>query len=298
MPRKILVVNQSAVVASDDFQRVVRAIQQQIDNHFAPAWGLSAELVIAEADDPGSESILILDDSDQAGALGYHEEQAGAPKGFVFARTDQQYGADWSATFSHEALEQLADPYANLVSFSGLPASGNSSVGWAYESCDPVENDEYDVTLDDGAGGTVAVSNFILPSWFVPDSPGPYDFLGHLTRPGQLSPGGYAAILFPGSGWSQIFGHKTPSHQGEPGLFSRRDRRLGELTGDGVFLTRLRAAAKKVGVGALAISFYFLTHPAALAAFYADCRTGNVQGAIADVLAAISQGGVGTGSGT
>ena len=62
-----------------------------------------------------------MDDSDQAGALGYHDlTSAGLPMGKVFARTDLQNNLSWTVTVSHELLEILGDPMINThLSVSG-----------------------------------------------------------------------------------------------------------------------------------------------------------------------------------
>lgn len=214
--RQILVVNKSTVVPDADFKAALAAVQKQIDRDFAPLWGLAAQLVPAQADDPAKESLLVLDDADQAGALGYHEEINDVPKGFVFARTSQQYNDAWQATLSHEVLEQLADPLINLVAV-GVPYNRRPVV-WAYESCDPVENDEYAI---DG----VPVSNFVLPSWFSPEKAAKYDFLSKLKAPGTLSPGGYASMMRSLGHWTQIFGDEPRHHQFAPDRYSRRRKR-------------------------------------------------------------------------
>ena len=63
---------------------------------------------------PDGGQIIITDNPDQAGALGYHElTSAGAPLGKVFAKLDLDSGTSWTVTLSHELLEMLADPWIN-----------------------------------------------------------------------------------------------------------------------------------------------------------------------------------------
>src|SRR5206468_778228 len=129
-----------------------------------------------------------------------------------------EVGDSWQATASHELLEMLADPLVNLAAegiFQGNPAL------FALEVCDPVENDEYDI-----AG--IAVSNFVLPTWFVADAlPDEtlVDFLGRLTEPFSLSPGGYASYCTELGRWQQWFARRCPKHQRHPGVYGRRRRR-------------------------------------------------------------------------
>lgn len=90
---------------------MVAALQFQVTHHFSPAWGITADLnFITKGRVPRKKAwqIVILDNSDQAGALGYHDmTKDGLPIGKVFAKTDQRYGLKWSVTASHEILEML-----------------------------------------------------------------------------------------------------------------------------------------------------------------------------------------------
>ena len=113
-PIQISVINASTVVTDDDVRPVVDALQRQVSNDFLAAWGVDARLTFVPTSSmppPGTWWLSILDDSDQAGALGYHDlTPDGLPLGKVFAATDLKYGSQWSVTASHELLEMLADP--------------------------------------------------------------------------------------------------------------------------------------------------------------------------------------------
>ena len=96
----IAIVNASTVVNDAEVQRATKAIQIQLDQHFAPIWGVSAQLFPVK---PGAVIpctpwwLVILDNSDIAGALGYHDlTNAGLPLGKVFAETNEVYGKQWS----------------------------------------------------------------------------------------------------------------------------------------------------------------------------------------------------------
>src|SRR5262249_49900421 len=143
-----------------------------------------------------------------------------APVGFVFAKTSLDSRDNWTATLSHEALEMLIDPWIDCTArgvVNGKPALV------AYEVCDPVENDEYRIN-------SIAVSNFVMPAWFIPEatltSLVTFDFLANLRAPYTLSAGGYIAYLETLAGsWQQAFGDKAPLHQRTPETLSRRGRR-------------------------------------------------------------------------
>lgn len=47
-------------------------------------------------------------------------------------------------------------------------------------------------------GPTVTLCNFVLPSWFDQDAPGPYDALGLLKAPYTLLPTGYVVKMAAG----------------------------------------------------------------------------------------------------
>src|SRR5579884_2751040 len=225
----VAVINESTAVTDADMPAVVAALQKQVSSEFAAAWGIDAALHwIPKEIQPNQAfwQLVILDDSDQADALGYHETTAdGLPLGKVFARTTLQDGGQWSVTASHELLEMLADPEINLSVF--VQDGATSGRLYAYEVCDPVENDVY---LIDG----IAVSDFVLPSWFEPATagvtpPAPFDFLKQLRAPlPALLPGGYIGVfnVGDGSGWTQVTDMRARARHMLPPAGSRRHRRM------------------------------------------------------------------------
>src|SRR5260221_14450163 len=69
-------VNESTVLSDDQIKPIVAALQIQVNRDFAPLYGTSANLiqVLKGGSAPkGAWIIAFLDDSDQAGALGYHD---------------------------------------------------------------------------------------------------------------------------------------------------------------------------------------------------------------------------------
>jgi hypothetical protein len=228
-PISISVINSSTVLQDSDITPVVDALQQQVSNDFYPTWGINAELNFipsGKTPPPGTWWLTILDDSDQAGALGYHDlTPDGLPIGKVFAATDLKIGTSWSVTTSHELLEMLADPNINLTV---LVQTNSQTAGtlYAYEVCDACEDDSLGYNI-----GNVLVSDFVLPSWFEsfrsPNST-QFDKQNLITQPLQLLKGGYigAFDISSGSGWYQVTAQKTPSTtmiRGNVG--SRRERR-------------------------------------------------------------------------
>jgi len=224
----VSIVNASSVLTDSDVQPVVDALQKQVDNDFGPAWGVAAKLnFVPQGSSPpaGSWWLLILDDSDQAGALGYHDlTSEGLPLGKVFAATDLKFGSNWTVTASHELLEMLADPNVNLTVF----IQSDSAAGrlYAYEVCDACENDQLGYMV-----GDVLVSDFVYPSWFEdfrPPNSTQFDQGQHITQPLQLLAGGYIGVfdVSSGSGWHQVTARKEDLRiemRGNVG--SRRERR-------------------------------------------------------------------------
>lgn len=187
------VVNESTVVSDTDTALLVKALQVQVATHFRPAWDAGCRLVHATKVGTRSWGLVILDDADQAGALGYHDlTAAGLPLGKVFARTTQQDGGLVSVTASHELLEMLADPWIDSA-----VQVGNTTF-YALEVADACEADQYAYPIDG-----VMVSDFVLPTWFRPGAAAPYDYQGHIGQPLELLPGGYIGAWTPRTGWTQ-----------------------------------------------------------------------------------------------
>jgi hypothetical protein len=113
----LAVENKSTVLMDAQVQAAIPALQQQVSYHFKPYWNEGARLVFVPSGSVppiGSWLLSILDDSDQAGALGYHEVTSdNTPLLKVFAKTDQENGLSWTVTASHEVLEAIADPWVS-----------------------------------------------------------------------------------------------------------------------------------------------------------------------------------------
>jgi hypothetical protein len=224
---QISVINESTVLTDADVTPVVIALQQQVTNDFRPIWGTDAELnMVPQGTQPpaGTWWLVILDDSDQAGALGYHDlTPDGLPIGKVFAASDLKAGTSWSVTASHELLEMLADPNINLSVF--VQNANTSGTLYAYEVCDACEDDSFGYQINN-----VLVSDFVYPTWFESfRTPGTqFDHMNKIQNPLQLLAGGYIGVfnVSDGSGWQQQTAEGNITnlrHRGHVG--SRRERR-------------------------------------------------------------------------
>lgn len=221
---RVAVINESSVCEDVEISSYVPALQQQVSFDFATVWGVDAELAfVSKAAKPDLNSwwLVVLDDSDQAGALGYHDlTPAGLPMGKVFAATNRKYASSVSVTMSHELLEMLGDPGIN-ISTAGQDDHGNP-VFYAYEACDACQDDSYGYTING-----VKVSDFVYPSWFGGVTATQFDHAGHIKAPLEILAGGYIGRWTPTSGWTQITGSAAhgPKHRSRAGVGSRRERR-------------------------------------------------------------------------
>jgi len=225
---QISVINESTVLTDADVTPVVVALQQQVTNDFRPIWGTDAELKMIPQGTPapaGTWSLVILDDSDQAEALGYHDlTPDGLPLGKIFAASDLKAGTSWSVTASHELLEMLADPNINLTAF--VQNANTSGTLYAYEVCDACEDDSFGYQINN-----VLVSDFVYPTWFEnfrEQGSTQFDRMNQIQSSLQLLTGGYIGVfnVTDGTGWQQQTAEKTPlnmRHRGHVG--SRRERR-------------------------------------------------------------------------
>lgn len=237
-PRKdlvdIAIINASTVCTDAEVELITQALQVQVTYDFAPIWGLGATLhfVPSGAKAPANMWWLtFLDNSDVAGALGYHDlTPAGQPIGKVFAGTDKQFGSSVSVTASHELLEMLADPWINLCAFE--QSTDTAGRLWAWEVCDACESDSLAYKI--ASAGNTLVSDFVYPAYFSGiQVPGVrYDHMGAVKSPFQILPDGYMGFfdVTSGSGWQQALGEKAPATAARPPIGSRRERRMAGRT--------------------------------------------------------------------
>lgn len=202
--------NKATVPLGVDFDRLIAAMQKYVDQHFAPVWGTPAKLVKTNGFVKKTWAMVFLDNADVQGALAYHDlTPDGLPLSKVFVKTTLKNGDKVSVSASHELVEMLADPAINLMS------SGPKNMIYAYETADPVEQEEF---LVDG----ISMSDFVYPSYFEAfrkANSDRFDHLGKVKRPFQILPGGYQIVLKNGK-WTQLYGSKAKEKR-----FKKEDRR-------------------------------------------------------------------------
>ena len=209
--------NLSTLVTDVEAYSMACLADRQARDHYAPAWDVQPPKVEYLAGKPSRKYdaiIGILDDSDQAGALGWHTEGPDADVyGRVFARPVLDNGGNAltdplsvCSVLSHEVLETLGDSACN-----GWAQRGDGTLV-ARELCDPVEGDSYPLSVKSEAGTVVegTVSDFVFPAWFDPDAAGaPYDWMDLLSSPFQVRSTGYLIVMSGGT-VSQQWGEDYP----------------------------------------------------------------------------------------
>lgn len=215
----VAVINESTVLSDKDVEAWIPGLQAQVTEDFAPFY-CDASVVFVKKGmklPPGAFPCHILDNSDQAGALGYHLVDEGWPEGRVFVKTVVSAGGLASVTASHEILEMLADPWCFTtviidMNFGGF--MGGNAAAIAYEVADGPEADQFSYKKKG-----VPVSDFVLPWWFGSVAPknyqGRYSFAGHTREPFSIDRAGNVHGLLPGgyigirqfrraSGWGTV----------------------------------------------------------------------------------------------
>jgi hypothetical protein len=114
----IAVINESTVINDADVQKMLPAFAQQWNNDLRPVWGVEpAEFTFTpKGRQPaaGSWWLVFLDNSDQAGALAYHDlTNEGLPISKVFVKTLEADHASVSVGATHELCEMAVDPWLN-----------------------------------------------------------------------------------------------------------------------------------------------------------------------------------------
>jgi hypothetical protein len=230
---KVEVINASTVLTDTQVKSALSALQTQVNRDFAPVWGTDAELnFVANGASPNPHSwhLVILNDSDEAGTLGYHDTTAqGLPIGKVFAGTDLKNGSEWTVTASHELLEMLADPDVNLSVL--VQKAANQTLLYAYEVCDPCEPDNFGYEING-----IRVSDFLYPTWFETfhrSGTVQFDHCKHINQPFQILEGGYINIynVTSGGGWQEAIkdAERLQWNKRAP-VGSRRERRKTHRT--------------------------------------------------------------------
>src|SRR5579875_1488200 len=199
--------------------RCATAINTQLQRDVSGPWPLATRAFVRVASGPtdigpGEIAFAILPSLPNApGAVAYHDVDGNAvPTAFLGLDTCNTLD-DVSIAISHEIIETVGDPECDLWVDDG---QGNE---WAAELCDAVESNNYTIDLGDGQS-PIRVSDFLLPNFFAPNAPAPYNFLsaipsGRVTSPSvtgspsapfATASGGYQIKRSSGGGETQVTG--------------------------------------------------------------------------------------------
>lgn len=249
----ISVINFSKKKTDFEVQGVLRAINRQLLEDFEPYWHRTGELRLEggvgrkpkpeKASEMRGDAILYLQDEvGDVDALGYHDiNLRGIPYGFVFLDLCAEMDEEWTVTLSHEALELVMDPEANLLAQGPHPDDPSRQVYHWYEMCDAVQDQSYSI---DG----VSVSNFVLPLYFTEgnEKGSRNDFMGVLNRGAGVTsfgvaPGGYVGYFDPETGDHESFvapederAQLRMAVKNKAGWARRGVRHQGEVTSEAV----------------------------------------------------------------
>lgn len=181
-------------LTADELVAMASAIEVQLSRDVSPAWGGDYRVRAASASNlpaPGEEPAVIVDDlPDAPGAVAYHD-WTGEVRIYCarnMCATLHDGSSSVSCALSHELVETVGDEGCNLWADDGI---GHE---YAHELCDAVESSSYTIV----AGGLlVAVSDFLLPNFFLPGAARPYSFMQSIgSANGPMAPfltalGGY-----------------------------------------------------------------------------------------------------------
>ena len=140
MLRQLALVSDVRGISMSDLTSVAAALQKQVQRDFAPIWDVEATVaVFTSLDDVpvGTWPVLIVESLPDPSVGGFHTTRNGQP--FAIVRFD----SSWPMTASHETLEMLADPSGNRLTPGNSPQSGQGSVEFVVEVCDPCEAPDF-----------------------------------------------------------------------------------------------------------------------------------------------------------
>jgi hypothetical protein len=214
----IAVINRSGFLSDVVVQEMLPAFDQQWNRDLRPIWGVEPATFtfVPWGVQPasGTWSIIFVGDSDEAGALGYHDlTHETLPLSKIFVKSILNDNASLSVGATREMCEMAVDPGLNRA------YQDRDGVFWACEVCDPVADERYGYKI-----GGILVTDFVTPNWFGHQhAQGQLDFKGHAATPFEVLPGGYAHKFDPQQGWLTITGAKA--RHSEVIYGSRRERR-------------------------------------------------------------------------
>ena len=227
MFNRIAIINKSTVVSNANANIMAAVCNLQLSRDVAPAWGRTSVPVAFYATESsvpaGAAKLYIFDTTTQMGTLGYHTETfSGQVFATVFAKTITNYGlpilynpsnkssVTVSSVVSHEVIEMFCNPYVDLWADGPTISAGSQ---YAYEACDAVEANMYQITVFVApSNATASVSNFLYPEYFDTATPRGVkkDYLNLITAPFTMTPSGYMIVRDNAGNETALYGEKYP----------------------------------------------------------------------------------------
>jgi hypothetical protein len=230
IPVHVALVDETGRFTTAELAEVSGALNEQVQADFRPIWGgPPATVGVYKTAPPNTWRIVLQENLDVSGALGYHTDANNVPVSYVDVINRQgELDPKWTVTASHELLEMLADPWGNRMHTARLPAGvlpddvglprpkdkrHANRVAYLVEVADPPEAESYEV-------GGVKVSDFITPDWYrsFPKVAEAYSHQGACVQPREVADGGYVSFMLPDGDWWQLFvvgGKQRYAHLGK-----------------------------------------------------------------------------------
>jgi hypothetical protein len=190
-PHHIILRRHTDAISNKDLAFLERALQHQLNEcawyYEVPRPGVT--VVSPDTMIPTEEAVGIdfVDNDGIAEAVAHHGWNPGAK--FPWSLIGVKEAWSWTLAASHEALEMFLN--VRLDRWAVAP----DGTRWPVEVADPVESYKYEVNVEMfGESRSIALSDYVLPSFWRPESTGPLDFLGLLRAPFSVAPGGYALV--------------------------------------------------------------------------------------------------------
>jgi hypothetical protein len=203
--RRIALISETSFVSYSELAKVSSAIQKQVNDHFAPHWGIQASIdpLAALADIPPNSWPVVIRDNIGISEAGVHwNATRDKPFALVTFREGDTPADGWQPTVSHEILEMLADPFGKEFRAGPSVQPEEGPVEYLLEICDPCQAAEFGYWIDD-----IPVSDFVLPGYYTAFQPGAYSYAGHITQPREVLRGGYLSwrsLLADVPQWTQL----------------------------------------------------------------------------------------------
>ena len=177
--------------------------------HVYQHWGRSHSVKVYDSPLMPQDTIpiWIKDDIGLKTEKGFHFVELGKPYVYIKYQTDFD---ELSLTMSHEVCETDLNPYiTNFAVTENLEILNRKGEPY-FEICDICQSKQYGYRING-----VLVSNFVTPPYYYPDSEkilgiqiqnrNQYDYLGLVSKPGEILEGGYKSWRLSDSETIQAF---------------------------------------------------------------------------------------------